>query len=204
MVPNTVKVPFDTDRDVAVVTDDSVSARWTGRYVRRPNDRLRRARLRLVSPSGSGRPLSRQELAEAVNAYLFTATGRVVSLDGSYVGGLERGEYRWPGADYRRAFRAVLGAATDVDLGFFITRPMGVRPEPDGERDEPDPGCRFPDGRRWTGTEVLFDASAGWIAVRPGEIAVVVCGQGDPPRLAVVSGPARVRVEPAVAAAAVD
>jgi hypothetical protein len=34
--------------------------------VSEPNHLLRRARLRLLSPSGSGRRMSRQELAEAV------------------------------------------------------------------------------------------------------------------------------------------
>jgi hypothetical protein len=33
-----------------------------------PNDRLRAARLRIASPSGSGRPMSRQELADEINA----------------------------------------------------------------------------------------------------------------------------------------
>lgn len=59
--------------------------------MREPNDLLRQARLRLVSPSGSGRALSRQELAEAVNAWLFEHVGRVSRLDAEYVGQLERG-----------------------------------------------------------------------------------------------------------------
>ncbi|MEV4199366.1 hypothetical protein [Micromonospora globbae] len=66
--------------------------------------------------------MSRQELAEAVNAYVFAATGRRSALDGSYVGKLERGEHRWPCSAYRQAFRAVLGAATDAELGFYISR----------------------------------------------------------------------------------
>jgi hypothetical protein len=90
--------------------------------VRRPNDLLRRARLGLTSPSGSGRQMSRQELAEAVNAYLFATTERASTLDGSYVGKLERGEHRWPCAVYRQAFRAVLGKSTDAELGFYIAR----------------------------------------------------------------------------------
>ncbi|MGC9671012.1 hypothetical protein ACNTMW_31245 [Planosporangium sp. 12N6] len=66
--------------------------------------------------------MSRQELAEALNLHVLNATGRVVALDGNYVGKLERGEHRWPRADYRAAFRAVLGAATDSELGFFVLR----------------------------------------------------------------------------------
>jgi hypothetical protein len=38
---------------------------------RMPNDLIRQARLALRSPSGSGRPMSRQELAEAVNAWVY-------------------------------------------------------------------------------------------------------------------------------------
>ncbi|MDG4793648.1 hypothetical protein [Micromonospora sp. WMMD1082] len=86
-----------------------------------PNDLLRRARLRLPSPSGSGRAMSRQELAEAVNAWLFADTGRVFRLDETYIGKLERGEHRWPNERYRAALRAVLGA-TDAQLGFHTGR----------------------------------------------------------------------------------
>src|SRR3712207_6761979 len=88
---------------------------------RPPNALLRQARIRRLSPSGSGRPMSRQELAEAVNAYLW-ATYRVVDrLDATDIGKLERGEHRWPRARRREAFRAVLGAASDTELGFYIT-----------------------------------------------------------------------------------
>ena len=83
-----------------------------------PNHLLRRARLRLPSPRNS----SRQELAEAVNAHVFDAIGRLVSMDAHYVGRLERGQRRWPGADYRSGLRAVLGVATDAEIGFYLTR----------------------------------------------------------------------------------
>jgi transcriptional regulator with XRE-family HTH domain len=75
--------------------------------------------------------MSRQELADAVNAYGH-ARGVPVEATGRYVGRLERGETRWPGAVYRQAFRAVLGAATNAGLGFYITRPAdeGVVPLP--------------------------------------------------------------------------
>jgi hypothetical protein len=87
-----------------------------------PNDLLRRARLRVPSPSGSGRPMSRQELADEVNKYLFHKTEREFDLDDNYVGKLERGEHRWPSALYRDGFRAVLNASNDADLGFHIIR----------------------------------------------------------------------------------
>jgi len=85
-----------------------------------PNDLLRQARLALRSPSGSGRVLSRQELAEAVNASVYAQTGRCCHLDAGYIGKLERGETRWPLAHYRAGLRAALGADTDADLGLFV------------------------------------------------------------------------------------
>jgi len=87
--------------------------------VRQPNDRLREARLRIASPSGSGRPMSQRELAEALTAHVFRTTARVVPLDRHYVSRIERGVRRYPIADYRAAFRAVLGATSDVELGFI-------------------------------------------------------------------------------------
>ncbi|MGA8115466.1 MAG: transcriptional regulator, partial [Actinocatenispora sp.] len=56
---------------------------------------LRQARLSHRSPSGSGRPLSRQELADAVNAAVHAARGgRTASaIDANYIGKLERGEH---------------------------------------------------------------------------------------------------------------
>jgi hypothetical protein len=69
--------------------------------------------------------MSRRELADAVNAYIFKTTNRVYALDAHYVGRLERGVRRWPNADYRAAFRAVLAAATDAELGFYRTHRNG-------------------------------------------------------------------------------
>ncbi|MFN2496823.1 MAG: XRE family transcriptional regulator [Pseudonocardiaceae bacterium] len=86
-----------------------------------PNDLLRRAREGVESPNASGDCLSRQELAELVNAWVFehTQDHRMVELDANYVGKLEQGSIRWPQDPVRRAgFRAVLGVATDAELGF--------------------------------------------------------------------------------------
>jgi len=84
--------------------------------------------------------MSRQELADAVNAYLAGKDGgryrHEATLDANHVGKLERGEHRWPNDVRREAFRHVLSAATDTELGFYIIR--GVP-----ERDSPDPSwCR--------------------------------------------------------------
>ena len=49
-----------------------------------PNDHLRRARERITSPHATGAPLSRQELAELVNAWVYHNTDphRVIEMDG--------------------------------------------------------------------------------------------------------------------------
>jgi transcriptional regulator with XRE-family HTH domain len=87
-----------------------------------PNTLLAAARRRLSSPTGSGRELSRQEVAEAVNEYLWTTYNERASLSRNYIGKLEQGKHRWPRKRYREALRHVLGVANDTDLGFFVIR----------------------------------------------------------------------------------
>lgn len=87
-----------------------------------PNTLLSRARRAVASPSGSRRPMSRQELADAVNTYLWSTHGIAHYWDETDIGRLERGENRWPGKMRREAFRAVLQVADDSDLGFYIVR----------------------------------------------------------------------------------
>lgn len=86
-----------------------------------PNDRLCRARERVESANETGAALSRQELAELVNAWVYenTTPSRVVALDANYIGKLERGVIRWPqDPDVRAGFRSSLGVNTDAELGF--------------------------------------------------------------------------------------
>jgi hypothetical protein len=75
--------------------------------------------------------MSRQELADAVNAYLAGKDDeryqREATLDANHIGKLERGEHRWLNDMRRDAFRHVLNATTDAELGFYITR--GLRSE---------------------------------------------------------------------------
>src|SRR5262249_49547003 len=80
-------------------------------------------RLRTPSPSGSGRPMSRQELADAVNAWLYQHDPSEATLDANYIGKLERGEHRWPSRPRRHTFARVLRAVGDADLGFYVNRP---------------------------------------------------------------------------------
>lgn len=88
-----------------------------GRGLSEPNHQLSAARARTKSEL-TGHSLSRGELADAVNDWVYRQTGRVVQLSGNYIGKLERGVFHWPNADYRAGLRAVLGVATDAALGF--------------------------------------------------------------------------------------
>jgi tetratricopeptide (TPR) repeat protein len=107
------------------------------------NTKLVEARLRVPSPSGSGRPMSRQELAEAVNAWQWQYEKVRDYLDETDIGSYERGDYRWPRQRRRDGLRAVLGARTDAELGFYRNRqprsapatadePRQQRPMPSG------------------------------------------------------------------------
>lgn len=89
-----------------------------GGHVGEHNRALRAARERLPSRRVPGEPLSRGELADAVNAHLWQTTGVRYELDDHLVGKWERGVVRWPIAPYRAALRAVLGVDTDAELGF--------------------------------------------------------------------------------------
>jgi hypothetical protein len=82
------------------------------------NELLTAARMRIESPGTPGQPMTRQELAEAVNDHVFRATGTPGAVDARHVGRWERGGTRWPAARYRAALRAVLNVATDAELGF--------------------------------------------------------------------------------------
>jgi hypothetical protein len=73
-----------------------------------------------------GCPLSRDELAERVNAWLLAATGETFALDERAVGRWERGRVARPSAPYRTALRAVLEVDDDRDLGFGEPAPSTV------------------------------------------------------------------------------
>ena len=107
-----------TERFVREIRTDLRPTTVSTRAHKVPNDTLRSARLRRASPSGSGRPMSRQELADAANGYL------PVAIDDKYIGKLERGIYRWPNRQHRAALRRALDVETDVELGFYVDRPQ--------------------------------------------------------------------------------
>ncbi|MBF6355546.1 XRE family transcriptional regulator [Nocardia higoensis] len=86
-----------------------------------PNRKLQQRREATPSPVVAGQPMSRAELAEAVNDYLWRVDGQRSDLDAHAIARYERGAVRWPGAHYRRAMCAVLHA-TERELGFTARR----------------------------------------------------------------------------------
>ncbi len=77
--------------------------------------------------------MSRRELGEAVTGWLQDNTGKNVALDAHYVAKMERGAFVRPSEHYRAALRAVLGVASDADLGFSDpnARELAVAPRVD-------------------------------------------------------------------------
>ncbi|MEU5850000.1 hypothetical protein [Saccharopolyspora shandongensis] len=100
-----------------------------------PNTSLRAAREAAASRRIPDECMSRSELADEVNRYLFNSTGKRYDLDRHQIARYERGEVRWPGAAYRAGFRAVLGAKSDSELG-FISRRQAPAPSRSAGADE--------------------------------------------------------------------
>lgn len=187
---------------------------YTVAYQPGPNELLRNARRARRSPSGSGRPMSRQELAEAVAAYLFEHAGRVFNISAGYIGKLERGEHRWPAAHTRTALRAVLGRDTDAELGFYIIQGHAsdaptVEPDASGEAGPAEPGAKMtcvgiaPPAAPAAEALVGFtgaDADAGaavrvGVSAEAGTAVTVVCQDGAAGRVAVLAGGVRVLID---------
>lgn len=86
-----------------------------------PNLKLQQRREATASPSVPGRSMSRRELAEAVNSFLWRTQGVRREIDAHTIARYERGAVRWPGKDYRTALCAILDA-TAAELGFVTNR----------------------------------------------------------------------------------
>ncbi|MGH3612580.1 MAG: helix-turn-helix domain-containing protein [Pseudonocardia sp.] len=130
------------------------------------NRLLRAARERLRSRRAPGERLSRAELAEWVNAWLWERTERRFGLDDHLVAKWERGIVRYPTAPYRSALRAVLGVETDAELGFVPP----ARRQPSAA----------PDDRAWTRTGILDDATTA--------VEIDVLNRRDVLRVAAIGG----------------
>ena len=86
------------------------------------NDTLRQIRVSQPSRIRPSQPMSRRELADLVNQYVWDNFQQRTGLDENYIGKLERGVVRWPNDVYRAGLRAVLGVRDDADLGFRPAR----------------------------------------------------------------------------------
>lgn len=93
------------------------------------NRKLEAARRAVASPSGApGMRMSRRELAEAANAYVWEQTGGQQRTDMTEhdIGRYERGEVHWPNRWRRCGMRGVLGVSKDAELGFYPNRKTGT------------------------------------------------------------------------------
>ena len=94
-----------------------------------PNAKLRAIREAASSRAKVGEGMTRAELADAVNVFLWETRKQRYTLDADTLKRYESGKIGWPGEAYRAGLRAVLGVATDADLGFRPTRRgSGTRP----------------------------------------------------------------------------
>ena len=100
--------------------------------IRRKNQKLINARLRRTSASGD--PMTPQDVAEEMNAFLWAQHLKVdespkpTVLDHRFVSSYEAGRHWWPSEQYRAAFRHVLRVETDAELGFTPKRRLRREP----------------------------------------------------------------------------
>ncbi|MBV9141446.1 MAG: XRE family transcriptional regulator [Pseudonocardiales bacterium] len=87
-----------------------------------PNHQFREARARTASLTHPQEGLSRQELAELVNDWIWKHHRTEVDFDRNYIGKIEQGVIRWPGAMCREALREILSVSADSELGFVNAR----------------------------------------------------------------------------------
>lgn len=85
----------------------------------RTNDVLANVKLRTAREQ---RALSQEQVAELVANDVERRSGRRPPIDADQISRYERGLHRWPGKDYRLAFRQVFGVTTDAELGFYSGR----------------------------------------------------------------------------------
>ncbi|WP_434742452.1 hypothetical protein [Micromonospora sp. SH-82] len=150
--------------------------------------------------------MSRQELAEAVNTYLYEQHRHHFVVDARYIGKLERGEHRWPFARYRTALRAVLGNVTDAELGFFVIHGHANDPDmrpvesplvetPDGVPIDP-VSTSAPSSCEANGQPPATRPEAGMVrvSVGTGAAVTVTCHDGPVSRVAVLAGPVELLV----------
>lgn len=77
---------------------------------------------RLLREARQAHRLTQHQLAEAVGVAYWRLFDAEAAIDADHVSKFERGLITWPNARYREAFRTVLEADTDADLGFYSRR----------------------------------------------------------------------------------
>ncbi|MBT8224111.1 MAG: hypothetical protein HKP61_07180 [Dactylosporangium sp.] len=147
--------------------------------MRQRNELLRRARLARPSAVRPNLPMSRQELAEAVNAYLHTTTGQVFSMDANHISKFELGEYCWPRQYYRQALRAVLDVERDSELGFYRRRrtsdDLAAAADLSSERAHGDDGVVEADALVPVSNSVPVPSMPVQVSISPGTSVVIGC-----------------------------
>ncbi|MGH3873403.1 MAG: XRE family transcriptional regulator [Pseudonocardiaceae bacterium] len=99
------------------------------------NNEFRDARENTESLTDPGYCLTRQELAELVNTYIYDHHNKkTTEASANYIGQVERGDIRWPCKLYREAFREIFGVPTDAALGFVNARSRRAAVKLDGVR----------------------------------------------------------------------
>jgi hypothetical protein len=94
--------------------------------IRQKNQKLIEARLRRTSASGD--PMTPQDIAEEMNAFLWAQhlreeeSPKPTVLDHRYVASYEAGRHWWPSEQYRAAWRHALRVETDAELAFTPKR----------------------------------------------------------------------------------
>jgi transcriptional regulator with XRE-family HTH domain len=130
----------------------------------------------LVAARSAAR-LTQESLADLANAQVEFVTGTCGAMDADYVSKLERGVHRWPGKDYRSALRAVLGAKTDLELGFYSTRSKAAT----AVSDPFDVAQGSDDVKRQAFLRALAATVAGMAVGDPAAEAVGRAAEGDSP-----------------------
>jgi hypothetical protein len=89
---------------------------------KKPNDQFRAARQRTASLTHSDECLSRQEVADLANTWIWEHRHKKLQLTANYIGKIEQGVIRWPNALSREAFRKIFNVPKDSELGFVNAR----------------------------------------------------------------------------------
>lgn len=141
--------------------------------------------------------MSQASLADQVNAAIYRATGKEVTITAKSISDWERGWYSWPSADVRAALCEVLRVPDPLALGFVFRRTSRSLPEvsptvlPDlieGRASLPAGASsvvELPAGRSFAGAELLVhhcladETGFDWLMIEPSEQVAVSLRRTD-------------------------